>query len=187
MTSTWALLGLGALVIALWLGLRARRYTRVFSDEHWREVARGMAGVKAAALARIIRIEGDEPNTKDDPRVLTTSAGLAIIYTVSERAGRFVHHCSISAIGGPTTHALGGTFTIYVAKLLGLPFAELRCEVAESTVHHAELSLDAAEHVALVAAPVPDVSLIDITALRREALATKAQIAWHGPARVTQE
>lgn len=186
--SAWALPGLGALAIALWLAVRARRYARVFADEHWREVARGLAGVKAAALARIMRIEGDEPTAKDDPRILTTSAGLAVIYTVSERAGRFVHHCSISAIGGPTTHAVGGTFAIYAAKLLDFPIADLRCEVTESTVHHAELSLDAAEHAALAAAPVPDVSLIDITALRREALATRARIAWqHGPARVTQE
>lgn len=176
--STLALLGLAALVVALWLAARARRYGRVFAAEHWRQVAESMVRVKAAALAKVIRADGDEPSTPDDHRILATSAGLAIVYTVSESAGRFVHHCSVSLVGGPTTHAVGGSFTLYLAKLLGLPLARLRCSVADTTVHHAELSLDADEHAALATAPVLDVSSDDIAALRREALDARARVEW---------
>lgn len=110
--------------------------------------------------------------------ILTTSAGLVIVYTVSEGAGRFVHHCSVSMIGTPTTHAVGGTLTLFVAKLLALPLPQLRFEVAESTVHHAELSVDAERHAALAAIPVLDLASADLAALRRQALETRASIAW---------
>jgi hypothetical protein len=175
------IVGLGVLLIALWLSSRARRYARLFADPHLLEIGRGLARVKAAALAHVIRDERDEPMARDDPRILATSAGLAIVYTVSERELGFVHHCSVSVIGGPTAHAVGGTFVLFVAKLLGLTPAELRCSVAASTVHHAELSLDAARHAALAARPVPELGPAALAALRRGALEARGRVTWQRP------
>lgn len=92
-----------------------------------------------------------------------------------------MHQCSVSVVGGPTTHAVGGTFALFVAKLLGLPLAESCCEVAASTVHHVELSVDAARHAELAAATVLDVSAMDLSALRREALESRALVSWQTP------
>jgi hypothetical protein len=180
--SAWLVVGLAAGVVLLVLVTRARRYSRLFSDEHWRELGRGMVGVKAAALARLVRAQGDEPAAPDDPRILTTSAGLAVVYTVSDLGESFVHHCSVSVVGGPTAHAVGSSFALFVAKLLGLPLAELRCEVAASRVHHIELSVDAGRHAALAAAALLDMSGIDLPALRREVLESRALVSWQTPA-----
>jgi len=174
-------IGVGVVLVALWLASRARRYARLFADPHLLEVGRGLVRAKAAALAHVIQDERDEPVAPDDPRVLTTSAGLAIVYTVSERESCFVHHCSVSVIGGPTTHAVGGTFVLLVAKLLGLAPAELSCSVAASTVHHAELSLDADRHAALAALPVPELGPATLTALRRGALEARGRVTWQRP------
>ena len=174
-------LGVFVALIVLWFASRARRYSRLFADAHWLEVGRGLGRVKAAALARVIRGDGDVPAGADDPRILATSAGLAIVYTVSEGAEGFVHHCSVSVIGGPTAHGVGGTFVSFAAKLLGLPHAELQCHVGSSTVHHAELSLDAARHAAVAALPVPELTRADLPALRREALEARRGVTWQGP------
>jgi hypothetical protein len=178
--STGVILGLAALLVALWVVARTRRYARLFADAHVLEVARGLVGVKAAALARPIRSERDEPTGPDDPRILATSAGLAIVYTVAESEGGsgFAHHCSVSVVGAPTTHAVGGTFLLLVAKLLSLPREGLSCQITESTVHHAEVALDAARHAAIAAAPVLAPLPAELAALRREALNARASIAW---------
>jgi hypothetical protein len=178
--STGVVFGLVALLVALWVLARTRRYGGSFADAHVLEVARGLVGVKAAALARPIRSQSDEPAGPADPRILATSAGLAIVYTVaeSESGSRFVHHCSVSLVGAPTTHAVGGTFLLLVAKLLGLPREGLSCQITESTVHHAELALDAARHAAIAAAPVLAPLPAELAELRQEALNARASVAW---------
>jgi hypothetical protein len=148
------------------------------------EIARGLVGVKAAALARPIRSESDEPAGPGDPRILATRAGLVIVYTVtenglSENGPSFVHHCSVSVVGGPTAHAVGGTFLLLVAKLLGLPRDGLSCQITDSTVHCAEMALDATRHAALSAAPVLAPRPAELAAVRREALEARASIAWN--------
>ena len=170
--------GVGVVLIVLWLATRARRFAALFGDPHLLEIGRGLVRVKAAALAHVMRDERDGPTAGDDPRVLATSAGLAIVYTVSERGQRFVHHCSISVIGGPTAHAVGGAFVMFVAKLLGLAQPELQCHVAPSTVHHIQLELDPARHAALAALPLPELSPRALQALRREALEARSRVTW---------
>jgi hypothetical protein len=171
-------IGVGVALVVLWLVARARRYAALFADPHLLEIGRGLGRVKAAALARVMRDERDAPTAADDPRVLATSAGLAIVYTVRERATRFEHHCSISVVGGPTPHAVGGTFVMLVTKLLGLTDAGLQCHVAASTVHHAALSVDAERHAALAALPIPRLTPAALMALRREALEARGSVSW---------
>jgi hypothetical protein len=182
-------IGVGVALFALWLASRARRYAVLFAAPHLLEVARGLARAKTAALARVIRDERDVPTAPDDPRIVATSAGIAIVYTVSERPPRFVHHCSVSAMSGPTPHAVGGAFVMFVAKLLGLAQAELECFISASTVHHAELSLDAARHAALAAAPIPTLTPAALADLRRDALEARSSVNWQpasvAPARPT--
>jgi len=170
--------GVGVVLVLLWLAARARRFAALFGDPHLLEIGRGLARVKAAALARVMHDERDGPTTADDPRVLSTSAGLAIVYTVSERGTDFVHHCSISVIGGPTAHAVGGAFLMFVARLLGLSQSELQCHVAPSTVHHAQLSVDPARHAELAALPLPELTPAALEGLRREALEARSRVTW---------
>lgn len=172
----WLVL-LGVVIVAF-VAMRLRRYARFFSDEHWLEVARGLGPVKQAALERVIRDGEGEPRVQEnDPRAFVSSAGLAIVYTVSEGAGGYVHHWSVGAVSGPTAHALGGAFVLFVAKLLGFSPSDLRCEVAPSTVHHAEVVLDAAQHAALAAAPAREVSREELAELRREILEARLRVA----------
>jgi hypothetical protein len=170
--------GVGVIVVVLWLASRARRFAALFGDPHLLEIGRGLARVKAAALTQVMHDERDGPTAGDDPRVLSTSAGLAVVYTVSERGQRFVHHCSISVIGGPTAHAVGATFVMFVTKLLGLAQPELQCHVAPSTVHHAQLEVDPARHAELAALPIPELTPPALEALRREALEARGRVSW---------
>jgi hypothetical protein len=170
--------GVGILLVVLWLASRARRFAALFGDPHLLEIGRGLVRVKAAALARVMRDERDSPAAADDPRVLATNAGLAIVYTVSERGPRFVHHCSVSVIGGPTPHAVGGAFVMVVAKLLGLTPSELQCHIGASTVHHAALAVDAPRHAELAAQPLPELTPAALATLRREALEARNSVTW---------
>lgn len=173
--------GVGVLVVVLWLASRARRFAALFGPPHLLEIGRGLVRVKAAALAQVMHDESDGPTDGNDPRVLSTSAGLAIVYTVSQRGQRFVHHCSLSVIGGPTAHAVGGAFVMFVAKLLGLTQSELQCHVAPSTVHHVQLEVDPAGHSALAALPIPELTPRALEALRREALEARSRVDWRRP------
>ena len=71
--------GVGVLLIVIWLASRARRFAALFGDPHLLEIGRGLGRVKAAALAHVMHDERDGPTAADDPRVLSTSAGLAIV------------------------------------------------------------------------------------------------------------
>lgn len=175
------IVGAGIVLLVLWLASRARRFAALFGDPHLLEIGRGLARIKAAALAHVIRSENEGPTAPDDPRILATNAGLAIVYTVSQRDQRFVHHCSVSLIGAPTTHAVGGAFVMFVAKLLGLAQAGLQCHISASTVHHVELEVDATAHTALAALPLPELTPPALAALRREALEARSSVTWQRP------
>ncbi len=109
--SEWICAALAVLLpagaILLWLFSRGGFYKRVFADEHFLEVARALPRVKAAAVGGVY--EADEPmeSPENNPRVLVTSAGLILAYTVRREDDRYVHHYSVSAGGGVTAHSLG--------------------------------------------------------------------------------
>jgi hypothetical protein len=176
MNALWffvALLVLAGMVLVS----RASMYGRLFGDEHFVEIGRRVSGLKAAALARVIDSDA-EPDVQNDPRILKTPLGLAIVYTIKKRETEFVHHCSVGATRSATAHAVGETFLLFVAKVLGLPIEKMTFEIADSTVHHAEAVVSEAEHAALAAALVVDVSMANVAELRRAAMETRDGIRW---------
>ena len=173
---------LSAAVVLLWLLSRGGFYKRVFADEHFLEVARALPRVKAAAVGGVY--ETDEPmeSPENNPRVLVTSAGLVLAYTVRCDGDRYVHHYSVSAAGGVTAHSLGEPYVLFVAKLLGVPYDALNLGVGRSTVHHAEFYTDEAGLAEFAARPVAEMSATDVTSFRREWIAVREKLQWvHEP------
>ena len=177
----WVCAGLAVAALVGWILLRGGLYRRLFADEHFLEVARGVARLKAAALEKVIASEGDELRSPDDPRALVTSAGLALLYTVRQGGGRFVHHYSVSVAGGYTAHAVGETFVLFVAKLLGVPFDALALGVGRSTVHHAEFQLGGDGQAEFAGRPVPEVGPKEIAAFRTEWFEASKRLHWQRP------
>src|SRR5262249_45910610 len=151
--------------LALVVVSRAKTYRRLFGDDHFLEIAKAAARLKAAGVEQLTQTDSDLPSSSDDPRILLTSAGLAIVYTVRQEEAAFRHHCSVGVQRGITANAVGGTFLMYVARLLGLPIERMQFEIGKSTVHHGEVVLDAAQHEALVSARVPPVTASNVVEL----------------------
>ncbi len=154
---------------------RARKYRRLFSDDHFAEIVRRAPALKQAALGHVMATDADAPSSPADPRVMTTSAGLAIVYTVRARMTDHVHHVSVSAAGGYTAHAVGATFTAAIVELVALPADKTRFGVTRSTVHHAEVVLDEAEHARVCDAPMRET---DVAELRRACLDARRTQTW---------
>jgi hypothetical protein len=176
----WAVIGFALAAIVWWILSRSRAYSRFFSDAHFLEVARGIPRIKAAALDRILAPNEDAALSPDDSRALVTSAGLAFFYTIQYIGDRFIHHYSVSEAGRITTAALGETYTLFVAKLLGVPFGALKLEIGRYAVRHAEFILSNAEQSAFVARATPEVSAEDVKTLRRELMEARERLQWHG-------
>lgn len=137
----WFLLVLGVLV-GWWLIGRVRLYGRLFAPAHYRELNERLVSARAAALARV----DDELNdiTPEDPRAILTSAGLVVFVTIRRDGDVYVHHISLSLAGRPTTHALGRTFTVFVAERLGWDLSRAAFVFSSLPVFHGELHLDEA-------------------------------------------
>lgn len=178
MNVVWLLLAF-VLLFALFVVSRARVYGRLFGDEHFIELGRGLATVRAAAIERIIDEGSEKPPSRGDPRALLTSSGLLVVYTVSKRGAAFVHHCSVGATRSVTAHAVGETFVLFVAKVLRLPIEKMAFQIADSTVHHGEAVLDEAAHRALVSTTIIVVTETNVADLRRQAMEAREGIRWH--------
>jgi hypothetical protein len=113
-----------------------------------------------------------------DPRVLISSAGLILAYTVRQVGQRFVHHYSVSVSGGYTARAAGETFVLLTAWLIGVPYERLSLSVGRSTVHHAAFELSHTENEALRAREVPPLSPADIAAFRKEWMSVRDRLSW---------
>ena len=166
---------LAIVALAWWYVPRRARYGRVFGDQHFTEVARGVARIKTAAMERPDVALVHAPT---DPRLLVTSKGLVLLYTLTRTGDRFEHHYSLSLGGGYTAHAPGATFVLFVAKLLGVPFQTLALSVAPSTAHHAEFHLSAAEQEGFTNRPVPEPTPDEIMAFRREFFDVRERLQW---------
>jgi hypothetical protein len=173
--ASWLCIGAVLALIAFWLVSRGRMYDRIFSDEHFLEVAEGMAAIKQEALAHI----GQKLDPPNDPRVLQTSAGLAVFYTINGPSSHgFTHHVSVSIPGDYTAGGVGRRFTILAAIVLGLPLDRLALAFSRAGVHHASVVLSAADHEAICEGPLRAVSKDGVGALRAEVEAALEKLQW---------
>jgi len=153
----WLLAFLATVVAGLvwWIVRRVSWYRRVFAIPHLMEFGQRLPAVKQAAMRDVIAGDAEGVRPPDDARILRTSAGLALFYTVSlGAAGTYVHHASVSIPGHPTTHAVGETFILLWAKLLGIEYGRLTIDVSPTTVHHAEFVLNENEQSDFAQRPV---------------------------------
>jgi hypothetical protein len=192
--------------IAGWIAFRIRKFIRLNADEHYLEIAREIARVKAAALDKLIEPVADEAPSPDgrralgssagltleksvapvaykatwpaDPRTLATSAGLKLFYTVRRNDDRFIHHYSVSIPGFHRYDFAGKMHTLFVARLLGVPYESLTLEVERFNVCHAELHLSAEDHDRLAERPVSRVSPAEIASFRREYVEISRRLRW---------
>lgn len=167
-----------AAIAFVWVFLRGNVYRRLFADEHFLEAARGVARVKIGAMENPVSEDAEVPSPEEDPRVLMTSAGLVLFYTVRRVDERFVHHYSVSVAGGYTAHAVGETFVLLTARALGIAYDRLALGVGASTVHHAEFELSEDENESFRARPVPEMSAADVDAFRKEWLEVRDRLHW---------
>ena len=174
----WFIPGFAIAVIFLWIVSRIRAYRRFFADTHFLEVSQGVPRLKAAALDRIIAPNEDQAPSPSDPRALVTSAGLAFFYTIHRVENRFVHHYSVSEAGRITAAALGETYTLFVAKLLGVPFGTLKLEMGQSAIRHAEFILSDAEQSEFAARATLEISAAEVKAFSRECMEVREHLRW---------
>ncbi len=132
-----------AIVAIACLGLfalyrRARtRYAPLFVLEHLEEYVTAVDALGAEG-----RAQGPEPATH------TTSAKLALIYTVEPGGDEVVHHLSLRLLDGPTPHSVGMRFLMMAVERLTADGATVGLAVSAATVHHAEWTLTGACHAA---------------------------------------
>ena len=66
--------------------------------------------------------------------------------------------------GGYTAGAVGESFVLFIATLLGIPFEQLALSVVvKSTVHHAEFNLSEEEQAQFVGKAVQESGVADVT------------------------
>jgi hypothetical protein len=175
----WLLLCLAAVVagLAWWTVSRLSLYRRLFAVPHMTEFGHGLAALKQAAMRAVG--DGGDASSPDDARILRTSVGLALFYTISMKApGTYVHHASVSIPGGVTAGAVGETFILLWARLLGVAYERLALEVSPTTVHHAEFVLDENEQAIFAQRPVPAPTVELLQAFQSECAAARSGLRW---------
>jgi hypothetical protein len=161
----WICGGVAGLV--LWaIVARIRLYRRLLSDGHFLALGGGLPALKQAALSRIIALETDAIRGPNDPRILRTDYGLAVLYTISEQATEFVHHCSVSVPGVHVAQGSLDLFLQFTLRSLGLPLASASFDRGAGNVHHANVVLSASEQTSLLGQPLLDTSPANLLALR---------------------
>lgn len=115
-TLVFVLMVVGGLGVAVWFVL-GRKYRRLLDDRHlFGELPDVLAVQKTAAFSLI----GRPVESRDDPRLRMTSAGLAMGYT-AERIGEDIfNHLSFSYRGGPVALAFGARCGFFLLTFLGV-------------------------------------------------------------------
>jgi hypothetical protein len=122
----WAILGIVvALPVAL-VAWRARYYSRMFSDAHFREVYDAFVLALGPGCA------------------LVTLAGLAMVVTRTEVDDRCVLHVSLSQASGFTTSGVASRFGFFLVAILDRNKMKLDLFFTRSRVHHLSFSSPAA-------------------------------------------
>lgn len=176
----WTCPVLGGAILVFWLRKRAGKYERMLAPAHVVEVAEGIAALKRAALEGIDQHPEAISEVLSDPRLLRTSAGLRFLYDIhTHETSRFIHHVSVSVIGGSTPGAIGQRFILLWALVLNIPLERLTLEHTSTTIHHAEMLLTAQEQQAFVAAPVREVTTENVEALLGEVESLRERSRWN--------
>ena len=159
-------------VVALWLLARSPHYSRIFSDDHVVEFSRALSDMKPALLAHIDDEDAGEVLLllPGDLRTMQTSPGLFAAYTITKRGGRYAHHFSLRDRQGYTAAAVGTTFGIIAALVLGVDPKTLRVGRSENTVYHVEFELDEDQQRAFAERPPREVTRENARALHDEAI-----------------
>jgi hypothetical protein len=173
----WWLLAGFALVAVWWIVSRLRSYQRLFADSHLMEFGQALPAMKQAAMQHVTAGGERDPPPPGDGRAMLTSAGLVFVYTVRiDPAGTYVHHGSVSIPGRVTAHAVGETFILLWARLLGVGYDRLVLEVSPATVHHAEFVLDENEQAAFERRPAETPTADMLKAFQAECLTVRQNL-----------
>jgi hypothetical protein len=116
-----------------------------------------------------------------NPRAFQSTAGLLIVYSISTHETAVVHHVSVGVAGDVTAGAVGLTFVVWLAMLVGLPVDRVVVQVGKSTVYHGEVRFTPEEHDRLANASVLVVAPAGLMALRRACLAARSQLRTCAP------
>jgi hypothetical protein len=198
--------GFVAVGVVGWFAFSLRKITRLSAYKHYLEIAREIPRIKAAALEKVIEpVAYEAPSPTDhrtlgssamsplekviatvvydapsraDQRTLTTSAGLTLSYRVRRSADQFIHHYTVSCASVFGIDLPARMLTLFVARLLGVPFEALTLEVGRFNVCHAEFQLSADEHDMLAERPVSMVSPAEIASFRRECMEIHRHLRW---------
>ena len=161
-----------------WLAWRNRLACRLLADRHLIETALALEKVKQAALRQPIASAAAFAPLPHDPRVLSTSKGLLVFWTVSPFEGQYAHHLSLSVTGGYVPRRAGQTLLLYLAGLLGVAHQRLHLSVSRSTVQHAEFLLDETEQQELARHKVQAPALAKLPALRKTWSLASEAVRW---------
>lgn len=175
---TWYIIaGVFAALFLYWMHTKAKLYNSLFADEHFVEFGRGVVKAVAASIDLLDRDTGDSPSP-DDPRNILTDAGMLFYYTIAEEGGVFEHHYSISIAGRYTPHAVGGTFAVFAAHLLGVSPEQLSLGISQHNVYHTVFRLTEEEQRVFLSREiqVPDLGSID--EIRAECMKVRDQLTF---------
>ena len=171
----WICVAAGAVVlvaVVLYVVSRSRHYGKLYSPAHVAEFCQGIGRLKPVVLERIESEDSlrGTPLTPEDPRILRTSGGLLLVYTISADGGVYRHHFSIQDLQGYTAGAVGQTFLVLTAMVLGHDVAALGLERSERAIYHAEIELDEAGQRAFAERPPTAVTEANAGELWAEAM-----------------
>jgi hypothetical protein len=107
----WIVIAIVVIAASL-LAFPTRMYKRLFSLEHYREVANSLENLRSVAGESIL--PDDDTRSDFSPESVLTSKFLNISYSIHEMDEYFEHHISVSTPRqGFTTHAAGQTFVSF--------------------------------------------------------------------------
>jgi hypothetical protein len=173
----WWLLACLAIVAVWWILSRVFSYSRLFAVPHLMQFGEALPALKQAAMRDPMAGDGCIAPSPDDARIMRTSVGLVLVYTVSiDAAGRYVHHASVSIPGRVTAHAVGETFLLLWARLLGIGYDGLVLQMSPATVHHAEFALDESEQADFARRPVEAPTAEFLKAFQAECLTARQNL-----------
>jgi len=122
-------------IIVIVVVRKSRYYRKVFTDDHFGEIARW--------ASRVIEKHPVVDPSEEDGTAFLTSAGLTLLYTSEVTDGDRVVHFSVSQRTGYTTHAVGNRVLFLLIRLLRNNKCEANLFRTQSSVHHAVFTIPA--------------------------------------------